>query len=415
MRDYLQVLKNKNFALLWAGQGVSNLGTRVNMIALTWLIIELTGRASGVSLLYVLLFLPSAVLGPWCGVLVEKWDKKKVILYTDLARGALSFGMALTLDLTMIYALALGQALFTVLFNPAIQSAIPRIVPEKELVTANALSSLTANTAVLAGPALGGVLIAACGLQSAFVVNGVSFVISALSEAWIDVPRTALEKAKPVCSRSGLAGGFKEGWRYIKATPPVSFVIAFFAIFMLPYGALPVLNVVLVRELLLFDARLYGLALSVQGAGLIGGSLFMGRWGKRYRELAVMLAGAALHGAGYVGLGLAGGFVPVAACFALLGATGSMIEIAYTTYLQRAVEQDYRGRVFSIDMAVGDTAGLLSMSSAGILADTLGTRAVVLGGGLSLSLLGLGALQLPVYRRSVRFMEQKENRPGAGW
>jgi MFS family permease len=92
---YLKVLKNRDFALLWAGPGVSDLGSQINFIALTLLIIDLTGQVVPVSLLFIVLALPAAVLGPWAGVLVDRWNKKTVIIFSDIIRGLLAIAMPL--------------------------------------------------------------------------------------------------------------------------------------------------------------------------------------------------------------------------------------------------------------------------------------------------------------------------------
>lgn len=398
--EYLRVLRNRNFFLLWAGQGVSDIGSGISYIALSLLITDMTGSASAVGLLFIVLTIPSVAVGPWAGVLVDRWNKKLVIIAADVIRGILAIAMALTTSLAGLYVLALAMGLVSVFFSPAIKTAIPRIVGKDELVTANALSSATYYISRLAGPALGGVLIASFGLQSAFLVNGISYLLSALSEGWISIPGSRQEEQSP--APGSFFRDFQAGWNYIRSNVAVKFVIIFFAITALPpMGAFSLLSVVLLREVFAFSPEIYGILMTINGAGLVIGTFWMGKWGRKFRELPMLVWGMAILGLAMLGLSQ-GNIVWVAAAMLLTsGFISTVINIAYGTYLQLAVDDDKRGRVFSIDIAIGNVAALVAMGTTGLMADAWGTAFVVsLGGGI-LFLLAAGATLLPGYRRSL--------------
>lgn len=402
MREYLKVLKYRDFRLLWLGRGISDLGSRINFIGITWLILETSGKVSSVSLLFILLIIPSIMLGPLAGVFVERWNKKTVIILADSIRGILAFCMAFANQIELIYTLAILDSLCAIFFSPTIRIIIPRLIPKDELVTSNSLSSITYYMAELIGPAISGVLIGLLGARSAFIINGISFLLAALFETSITIPKTMTEVY--VNSKGYLFKEFNEGWNYVRGNKTVKFVIVFFALAMLPMGGLPILNVVLIKEIYLFSPQSYGLLMSINGIGLLIGTLYLGKWGRTLHELKLMVLGVIFYGLSYIGIALGGIFMAEALCFATMGFSASIINISYTTYLQKTVEDDKRGRVFSLDMAIGNVSGLISMGLVGITADKFGGVFVAVLGGVLIFILGTLTLKTNIYRESLKNM-----------
>ncbi len=402
MKEYISVLKRRDFFLLWLGQGVSNIGSSVHSLAVIWLIAELTGSAKSVSLFFMILTVPTIVIGPLAGVWVEKWPKKTVIVVTDLIRGALALGMAFTTDLTAIYGLSFLSVVTGLFFSPAIRTAIPRIVNKEDLITANALSSLTGQAARLLGPALGGLLTGFYGVKMAFIINGVSFILSALSECFIHIPTGNKELAPR--QAGSFRRDFLEGWQYIREHSAVKFVIAFFALTGLPLGAVVVLKVMLLKEVLGFSAEQYGMIMTIEGMGLMLGTFFMGKWGRRWPEIAAMVLAVAGIGACYLALAFSPLFWLVALWVFSIGFLATITNIAYGTYLQKAVADDVRSRVFSFDIAIGEIFNLLSMGAGGFLGDAVGVAAVVAGCGAMSVVMCLISIRLPVYQSAQATM-----------
>ena len=395
MQEFKKVLGNKNYFLLWLGQAISEVGTDVCHIGLIWLVIGTTGSATSVSLLFVMLIMPSIVFGPWAGVLVDKWNKKKVIVVTDITRGLIALAMALSIDnLSYLYLLAFADFVLYAFFSPAIKTAIPRLVARENLMTANSLYMITRQGAGLIGPAVGGALIGLFGVQILFFLNGVSFLLSAALEMGIRMPVSGYETLDMPLR---IKEKFKEGLDYIKQRRVVIFVIIFFAIATIPMGGLAVLNVVLFREVFNYTAEQYGLLMSMKGAGLILGSIFMGKWGKNILEIKAIVTASFFMGLFYMALALSGQLFFSVLFFSLAGFFGSMIGVAYYTFLQKIVDENVRGRVFSIDIAIGNVLGLLAMAAVGPLADNFNPALIYAVGGLILVALGLGTNFLKVY------------------
>lgn len=397
MKEYLHILRNRDFLLLWVGQGVSALGSRIHYIALIWLVTEITGNAAGIGLLFMFMAVPRILVFPIAGVLVERWNKRNVIVVCDILSGLTAIGVALTNDLPAIYVLSTISVLISLFFSPAVQSAVPRIVPKAELLTANSLTSMTRQVASLGGPALGGMIIGLWGLKTAFLVNGVSFLISALSEMFIHIPRATHESE--VRQASSILKDLKEGWEYIRQHPAVKLTILFFALAGLPMGAIIVLKVVFLKDVLSLTAAQYGLVMTIEGIGLFLGTFAIGKWGGKWYEVTAMVIGCAVIGAAYVGLSLVNTLWLAAACVSAVGLAGAIVNITYGTLLQKAVDDHVRSRVYSFDMAIGEVLALASMGAAGFLGDTFGITKTIMVCGLLIIVLCLGTLRIPLYRQ----------------
>jgi len=399
MKEFVKILKNRDYFLLWLGQSVSELGSSINYIGLIWYVMELTGSASRVSVLFIALTLPSIIVGPYAGVIVDRLDKKTIIIVTDTIRGLISILMAISNDLITIYSLVILNGIAAVFFSPAINVAIPRLVPVDNLMAANSLFSTTRSASKLIGPIIGGILIAIFGVKALFIINGISFLISAFSELWIKIPKNP-ESKKPEAKVS-INSGLKSTWDYINEHEIIKFVIIFFAIAMLAIGGLPILNVVLVTELFNFSSEKFGLIMTIYGVGFLVASICMGRWGKYFIELNLMVFGIAVYGLCYALLTFASNIFIIGIMFFIIGFAAVMTDIAYGTYLQKVVADNMRGRVFSVDIAIGNVVGLISMGMVGILVDIYGVKQIVFVMGLLLFIHSICSSKFPAYKRGV--------------
>ncbi|HSL93771.1 MAG TPA: MFS transporter, partial [Bacillota bacterium] len=339
-------------------------------------------------------------LFPFVGALVERWPKKAVIVATDVARGLLALAFVTSTNMTMIYALSAAMVAMELFFAPAIRTVIPRLVDEEDLLTANALSSLTNRSAALIGPAIGGVLIGLWGVQAAFLINAVSFLVSALSEVFIAVPQMSLEQRLSSGQRR-LLPEMKAGWDYLRSSRPVRFVVFFFAMAGIPLGAIVVLKVVLLTDVLGFSAEQYGFLMSIEGVGLVLGSLLIGYVGKRFTEMRLMLAGVGVLGLGFLALSQSSSFLFAGLCLLVVGAAASMANVAYGTFLQKNVADEFRSRVFSFDIAIGDAFALVAMGFAGVLGDLAGVANVMAISGALAATLCLLAFAAPSQYQSA--------------
>src|SRR5215203_3204241 len=182
------LLRNVRFLRLWIGQGTSFVGDAVSMVALVVLVVQVTGSASAVGGALVARLLPT-IASPLAGVLADRVDRRVVLVASDLARAVLVLGLVLARDLATIYVLIFLMGLARTVFNPTVRAAFPSVVGEGDLTRANALISGTFSVSYAVGPALGGLLVAATGVNEAFVLDAATYLISAAFLSRIPFPR----------------------------------------------------------------------------------------------------------------------------------------------------------------------------------------------------------------------------------
>jgi len=173
-------LKNKNYRLYIIGQAISTVGTFMQMIAQPWLVLQLTNSGTALGLVLALQYLPILLLSPWGGLLVDRYPKRKILFFTQIALGILSFALGIlvatnTVQLWMVYALALGFGLVTMIDTPARQAFIVEMVGKEELKNAITFYNSLLNLARVIGPAIAGILISTVGIMLCFIINGITY------------------------------------------------------------------------------------------------------------------------------------------------------------------------------------------------------------------------------------------------
>ena len=195
MNEYLSLLRgNRNFRNLWFGSVISQFGDWFNVIAAAEIITRLTDSGIALSYLFLARFLPLFVLSPVAGVLADRFDRRRIMVLSDVLRGVTVLGFLLVRDpgdIWLFYLLTIVQFSLSALFTPARGAALANVVPPHELVAANALDSLTWSTMLALGAFLGGVVAALFGAEAAFVADAASFGLSAVFIARITLQKTA--------------------------------------------------------------------------------------------------------------------------------------------------------------------------------------------------------------------------------
>ncbi|MFR4767154.1 MAG: MFS transporter [Paraclostridium sordellii] len=192
-------LWNKNFFLLWQGQMVSVLGDVFYLMALNFWMLEITGSTALMGMLSAVTMLPKIILGPFAGVFVDRWDRKKLIVLTDLIRGVIVTFVGIAgvmgfIQVWMVFIVGIISGICAAFFNPAINSSRPDIVPEDKLLKANSVTSLAQSGMDMIGNAVGGVLYVLIGAPYMFLLNGISYLFSAFTEIFITIPKVKREE-----------------------------------------------------------------------------------------------------------------------------------------------------------------------------------------------------------------------------
>ncbi len=395
----LALLRQRNFALLWVGGLVSYTGNRMLATALPFYIFQQTGSPLATALMTVMGILPVVFLGTFSGVYVDRWNLKGLLLITNLLHMVVTFLLLLVpteQGLWLVYGVALVNALLGTFQSPAENVLLPRLVGQGDLLSANALNSLNDNLARLIGPPLGGLLLGLGGLQSVVVIDSLSFLWAAVLVACIDLPD---RDRAPRASGAGEGYSWRRFWREwleglaaIRQDPVVLTLTGVLAATGFAGTMLSPLYPAFAEAVLGIDAFGFGVILTAQAVGGIGGSLLLGQWGKRLSAIPMLVWGNILVGALLL-VQFNVGLFPVALLVAfLIGPEQVAVNVGLQTLLQQRVPVARQGRVFGTMGTTGALFGLLGASVAGPLGVAIGVvPALNIAAGITIAV-GAGAL-----------------------
>jgi MFS family permease len=370
------LLGNVRFMQLWAGQAVSFVGDAVSMVALVILVVQLTGSASAVGGALVARLLPTFA-SPLFGVLADRFDRRVVLVASDLVRATLVLGLVFVRDLVLIYGLIFLIGLARTLFNPTIRAAFPGVVGEGDLARANSLIGGTFSASVTVGPALGGLLVAEVGVSGAFLLDAATYLISAGLLSRIPLPRPQREEEEV-----GVFRELRSGISYlVGARVPLAVMMGAFLTVLATDLATPA-EVFLAKGTFGAGDVGYGLLVSVWGGGMVLGSALMAVLGDRLRLLPAYFLGIFVWALALAGTGLSPTFVLALGMLAVAGAANGLDNVVTDTILQRQVPEAYLGRVFSVKYLGYGAGEALAYPAGGVLVDALGPRSVFLLAGI---------------------------------
>jgi MFS family permease len=379
------LLKNVRFMQLWVGQGISFVGDAVSMVALVVLVVQITGSASAVGGALVARLLPT-LASPLAGVLADRLDRRVVLITSDLVRAVLVLGMVFARDLVVLYALAFLMGLARTFFNPTIRAAFPSVVGEGDLTRANSLISGTFSISITAGPALGGLLVASSGVSAAFLLDAVTYLVSAAFLSRIPLPRPQRD------SREGFVQELRTGLSYLAgARVPLAIVVGAFLTILATDIATPA-QVFLAKETFGAGDVGYGLLVSLWGVGMVAGSALTAVLGDRVNLIPLYFFGIFVWALALAGTGLSPTFIIALGALTLAGVSNGIDNVATDTILQKQVPDVLLGRVFSIRFLSYSIGEALAYPTGGLIMDAIGPRSTFLLAGLATATAGLFTL-----------------------
>ena len=402
---YVGLLRaNRDFRLLWLGQVVSQLGDWFDTIALFTLVLRLTGSARAVGLVLVARFLPSVVLGPLSGVLADRFNRRHIMIASDAARALVVLGFLFVRrpeHVWLVYVLTVLQLAFSAFFEPARSAALPSVVHERDLVTANSVSSVTWSAMLTLGAAVGGPVTDWFGTDAAFVIDSLTYLVSAVLVWRMRLPkREPRPKTRLTLAKALGVTDTLEGLRYVRQRPRVLAVLLVKPAWGLGGGILTLLPVFSNQVFRLsLHAAAGGAALGLsalyaaRGVGTALGPVLTRRFYSETRAQMQRAIGVSflVAGAFYCAFGAARSF-PLALFWLMVAhAGGSVLWVFSTVLLQSSVEDEFRGRVFAAELMLLTLALAASNYATGEALDRfeISPRAVTVAIGLLFLLPGL--------------------------
>lgn len=377
-----------SFRWLWCAHLISQFGDGLYTVALPWLVYQHTRSGMATTATLAVSAGSFLVVGPLAGVFVDRWDRRRTLVCSDLLRALTLALFPLLLlagfNLGVVLAMAVLLPAFGRFFVPAQRASIPGLVPAESLVSANAQMQSAGSAAYIAGPAAAGVLIVSLGAAPLLLLDGLTFVASALLLSLVVFPpRCAAPVARSV--RADLAEGFRITWR-VPALRASCLLALFGTVFFAPVPALLPLWVGK------GGSGAFGVLTSSFFAGALLGSLATARYGKRFSARNLIVCSVLAMGLAIVGFSRSQQEVFGVAALATLGVFLTSYNVGVVTLLQRLAPAEAMGRVFAVNETASWSFRAVTLLVCGALADAAGVHAVLLGLGGGMLVLGMAAL-----------------------
>jgi MFS family permease len=371
------ILRNRAFVLLWIGLLISSIGDWINYVAMVSVVYQQTHSALMLTFLRLFHIVPILLVAPFAGVFVDRWSRKRTLVVSPLVAGLAVGALAVIHPVPAVF-LAYGAITVALtFFNPARTAAVPSLVSDEELVAANSLSQITSTASIVIGGLVGGVLVAAVGASTAFVVDAISFLAVAVCVSVIHIPQSHAGT-----SVRSIEHELLEGVRHLWNPPLVGQVVVASAVFVFAPATVLTLGIVFVHTALHAGAGGYGAILAGLGIGSALGAAVMIAYRDRVREDIVFAASGIVLGLGIVGLGLSRAIIPATAFYALAGFGSMANTVSGVTLLQRLVPDRVRGRIFAVSSTFDHIGAFASTLAIGVGSGLLSAAGMITGSGI---------------------------------
>jgi MFS family permease len=397
-------LRYRNYRLFFMGQSISLIGTWMQRIALPWLVYSLTGSAFLLGLVGFASQIPTFLLAPFAGVLIDRWNRYTILIVTQILAMIQSFILAFlffnnSIEVWHIVLLSIFLGCINAFDMPARQSFVVDMIEKREdLGNAIALNSSMFNGARLLGPSIAGILISLTGEGMCFLINGVSYIFVLVFLLMMRINR---EKVK--AKHKHVLHGIKEGFNYTFGFKPIRYIILLLALVSLMGMPYSVLMPVFAKTILHGGPHTFGFLMGASGIGALAAAIYMASRRNVLGLGKIIPLFAAVFGLGLIAFSLSQYFLLSVLLMSVTGFGMIMQMTSSNTILQTIVDDDKRGRVMSFyTMAFMGTAPFGSLI-AGVLADNIGAPNTLIIGGASCI---LGALffarKLPELKKAIR-------------
>jgi MFS family permease len=411
------LLKNKPYVYLISSQVVSSVGDWLDLLAL-FALVALKWNASPMEMTYLMLCftVPMIVFGVFAGVLADRYDRKKIMIISDIIRAVVVVGVVFSSSIWVVYLLIFVKSSFGALFSPAKNGVIKEVVPDQQMQQAVAISAMIDNGSKIVGPMISGLLVASAGVYWAFYLDAGSFLLSAL--LLLGVRSRVLihsEKAEESSRENqSFFKGVKEGFVFMKTVPIIFSGLMVLSLVLLVLQIADTQIMILLREIKGAPIELAGYSMAASGAGMFIMSAILSK--KEIRSVIYYLSfGAIVIGAGFASTVLIMD-LPVVLLkiiypiiFFLVGIAAGGVFVPFNVCAQKNTPVHMSGRVFGTINSVTTGAAIVGMIIGGVLVETFGIKTTFILASSILVLMGMVvAIVKPLIERSGTVAESEQ-------
>ena len=394
------------FFAVWTGQVFSLLGSELVQFALVWWLTTTTGSAMVLVLATMMAVLPRVFVSPIAGALVDRWNRRLVMMLADSlsAVAVVVLAVLFALDavqLWHVYVVMFVRAACGAFHWPAMQASTTLMVPEQHLARVAGLNQALQGLGSIVAPPLGALLLQVLPMQGVLAVDVVTALLAISPLFFVHIPQPERTEAAAQASRPSVVGDLREALHFLSAWPGILMIIAIAVLVnALVFPALS-LQPLLVTEHFGGDVLQLAWLQSAFGVGIVAGGVTLGVWGGFKRRLLTGLLALALNGVGLVVIGLApaDGFPVAVGAMFFAWFMNPIANGALMAVLQVIVPPDMQGRVFTLLQSAAGAMIPLGLVIAGPLAEVLGVQIWFLVAGVAMAVMGIGALFVPAITR----------------
>lgn len=390
------------FFAIWIGQAFSLVGSRVAGFALVWWLTRTTGSATVLTMATLAAILPDVILGPFAGALVDRWNRRRVMLAADGFVALVSVWLAYlfwigSMEVWHLYLALLARSVGEAFHWPAMQASTSLMVPKEQLSRVAGLNQTIRGGLNVVAPPLGALLLEALPLHGIMGVDVATAALAMVPLLFVAIPQPQRADAGEGGKMPTVWADVRAGLRYVRGWPGLVAVLGMAMIINFVVNPSFSLMPLLVTDHFEGGALQLGWLESAWGIGVVLGGLLLSVWGGFRRRVYTSLLGMVIGGLGIMGVGLvpSSGFLWAVTALFVAGAMNPLINGPLFAILQATVAPEMQGRVFTLVSSFASAMMPISLAVAGPLADAIGVRPWYVFGGIIFSLIGLTSFFVP--------------------
>ncbi len=382
----MEILKFKDFKYFFIGQLISQLGDRIHSLALLWITYKWSGSTAAVGGIMIATTLPGVAISPFAGSLIDRYNKRKIMMLADFLRGVLVSFLAYSafkgfLNYTILISITIFISIASAFFNPSALAVIPELVPSNFLTKANALNQLSGSGSAVLGPLFGSVLIATIGVPTAFLCNAISFFISMAFIFKIRI-KTIISKA------DNFWKDLKEGFSEINKNPVIKKLLIPIIVVNFFFSSVVIIVPAVADGIFKMGASGMGYMMSAFGLGMFGGTIFLSYYKKLPEDRILLTFSFTIMGISFFLMGILLFFYVSLISLFLAGFCLNIINIILIVIYQQILDVKIRGKIMALITATALSLQPISYGITGIILDVISpstmliiSGAVIIGSG----------------------------------